>query len=131
MLMSLTMGMAGATEPEKAAVYEVAGAGNPVEGYYFIGTIGGDQQAYLSMPSGGMMNGEYKFINYTRKCKFGSYNPQTRTLTILAYENGSKKYIGKFVGKVSFDHWGCPFYKGVFTNYKGGKVNFNLEAICD
>lgn len=104
-------------------------APNPVSGYYFYGSIGGDDGAYLTMPSGNSM-GTYKFINYTRNIKFTSYNPNTGALIISAYEQGTGKYIGKFVGTLIRSKYGNK-YTGVFTNYKGGKVNFNLEDIND
>lgn len=98
--------------------------GNPVDGCYFVGRIGGDNDAWLQMPYGNGY-GQYKFINYVRNIRFGSWNSRTSTLIINAYEKGSGKYIGRFVGKITYNH-GYPEYKGVFTNYKGGKVNFSL-----
>ena len=37
------------------------------------------------------------------------------------------QYIGKFVGTFTSNGRGLHRYKGVFTNYKGGKVNFDLQ----
>jgi len=102
----------------------VATASNPASGSFFLGTIGGDYGAYLSMPYGGGM-GTYKFVDYTRNIQFTSYDPNTRSLILSAYEEGTGKYIGKFVGTLTRQGHGYG-YKGVFTNYKGGKVNFNL-----
>ena len=104
-------------------------AGNPVSGMAFIGSIGGDNGAYLEMPSGSRM-GSYRFINFTRNTKFTSYNPSTGALVISAYELGTGKYIGKFVGTLKKLKYGYK-YTGTFTNYKGGKVNFNLEDLND
>ena len=102
---------------------------NPVEGYTFCGRIGGDDYCTLQMPSGRYM-GYYTFLNYERNVKFGSWNSRSNTLVMNAYEKGSGKYIGKFVGKITYSY-GCPRYTGTFTNYKGGKVSFKLDAICD
>lgn len=99
---------------------------NPVAGSLFEGSIGGDNNCFLSMPYGSEA-GYYTFLNYSRDIRFGSYNAKTRTLVINAYEQGTGKYIGKFVGKLTSIGGGFHRYKGVFTNYKGGKVNFNLE----
>ena len=107
-----------------ASVDEVQ-ATNPAAGYLFWGTIGGDDGCSLEMPYGNRA-GSYTFLNYTRITRFGSYNPKTRSLVINAYEVGTGKYIGKFVGKLTKDRDGFFQYRGVFTNYKGGKVNFNL-----
>lgn len=99
---------------------------NPVPGDIFVGSIGGDDSCFLMMPNGSE-TGYYTFLNYTRDIRFGSYNTKTRTLVINAYEQGTGKYIGKFVGKLTSIGGEFHRYKGVFTNYKGGKVNFNLE----
>lgn len=101
-------------------------AANPVAGEIFFGTIGGDRNCTLQMPYGASA-GFYSFHNYTRVTRFGSYNAKTRTLVINAYEERTGKYVGKFVGQLTTIAWGLHRYKGVFTNYKGGKVNFNLE----
>ena len=37
------------------------------------------------------------------------------------------QYIGKFVGTLTSNGRGLHRYKGVFTNYKGGKLNFELQ----
>lgn len=101
-------------------------ASNPVAGELFYGKIGGDSNCPLMMPYGSFA-GYYTFLDYTRDTRFGSYNAKTRTLVINAYEQGTGKYIGKFVGKLTSIGWGLHRYKGVFTNYRGGKVNFDLE----
>lgn len=101
-------------------------ATNPVAGGIFYGTIGGDSDCTLQMPLG-TSAGYYSFLNYTRVVRFGSYNAKTRSLVINAYEERTGKYVGKFVGKLTVDRMGIYHYKGVFTNTKGGKVNFDLE----
>lgn len=101
-------------------------ATNPVAGGIFYGTIGGDSDCTLQMPFG-TSAGYYSFLNYTRVIRFGSYNAKTRSLVINAYEERTGKYVGKFVGKLTVDRMGIYHYKGVFTNTKGGKVNFDLE----
>lgn len=120
------------TDEAKAQAKEQAQqatAPNPASGYYFIGSIGSDNGASLTMPSGNS-KGSYNFIQYTRDIKFTSYNPNTGALILSAYEQGTGKYIGKFVGTLTRSKYGNK-YTGVFTNYKGGKVNFNLEDIND
>ena len=100
--------------------------GNPCSGDFYFGTIGGDNHCQVNMPTSHSM-GNYTFLNFTRNLAFQSYDPRTRTLTLTAYERGSGKYIGKFVGKYGRD----GNYKGVFTNYKGAKVNFDLDIAGD
>lgn len=120
------------TDEAKAQAKEQAQqatAPNPASGYYFIGSIGSDNGASLTMPSGNS-KGSYNFIQYTRDIKFTSYNPNTGALILSAYEQGTGKYIGKFVGTLTRSKYGNK-YTGVFTNYKGGKVNFNLEDLSD
>ena len=120
------------TDEAKAQAKEQAQqatAPNPASGYYFIGSIGSDNGASLTMPSGNS-KGSYNFIQYTRDIKFTSYNPNTGALILSAYEQGTGKYIGKFVGTLTRLKYGFK-YTGVFTNYKGGKVNFSLEDLSD
>lgn len=100
--------------------------GNPCSGDFYYGTIGGDNHCQVNMPSNYSI-GYYTFTNYTRDLAFESYDPSTRTLILTAYEQGTGKYVGKFVGKYGRD----GNYKGVFTNYKGGKVNFDLDIAGD
>lgn len=119
---------AQAAEAKKEQAQQ-ATAPNPASGYYFIGSIGSDNGASLTMPSGNS-KGSYNFIQYTRDIKFTSYNPNTGALILSAYEQGTGKYIGKFVGTLTRLKYGFK-YTGVFTNYKGGKVNFSLEDIND
>ena len=95
---------------------------NPLTGAYWCGRIGGDYNAWLQFDS--YSYGNYGFLNMTRNLKFVSYNSRNRSLILNAYERGTGKYIGKFVGKYSNSR-----YTGTFTNYKGGKVTFDLE-IC-
>ena len=99
---------------------------NPVAGGVFYGTIGGDHNCVLAMPSGSRA-GYYTFLNTTRTTRFGSYSAKTYTLVINAYERKTGKYIGKFVGKISAIGYERCRYKGVFTNYKGGQVKFDLS----
>ena len=114
------------TNEEMIAAASEVQAGNPVAGAMFEGSIGGDSFCFLMMPYGSD-TGYYTFLNYSRVLRFGSYNAKTQTLVLNAYEEGTGKYIGKFVGKLTFRNRVFHRYKGVFTNYKGGKVNFNLE----
>ncbi len=100
-------------------------AANPAAGGMFQGSIGGDDGCVLQMPDGAVP-GYYTFLNYSRITRFGSYNSKTHTLIINAYEERSGKYVGKFVGKLTEFKLGYHHYKGVFTNTKGGKVNFDL-----
>lgn len=95
---------------------------NPLTGAYWCGRIGGDNAAWLQFDNN--RSGSYGFLNMTRKLKFVSYNSRNRSLILNAYEKGTGKYIGKFVGKYSNER-----YTGTFTNYKGGKVTFDL-ALC-
>ncbi len=117
---------ASSTIDETIADASEVQAGNPVDGAMFEGSIGGDHYCLLVMPYGSG-TGYYTFLNYSRIIRFGSYNAKTKTLILNAYEEGTGKYIGKFVGKLTYRTRDFHRYKGVFTNYKGGKVNFNLE----
>ncbi len=102
----------------------VISAANPLAYSYFCGRIGGDNNAWLQFDNN--INGSYGFLNYTRILKFTSYNNRNGSLVLTAYERGTRKYIGKFVGKYSSYN---SRYTGTFTNYKGGKVTFDL-SIC-
>lgn len=93
-------------------------------GYYDLyGRIGGDNYAELHYHGG---TGYYTFIGYTRIVRWGSYNRNTGQLILKGYDENNGKYIGQFVGKVIAGR-----YKGTFTNYKGGKVTFDLVFAGD
>ena len=56
-----------------------------------------------------------------RKLKLGSYDVSTNKLVMKEYDLRDT-YLGDFVGT-----WKNGTYKGIFTNTKGGKVDFNLK----
>lgn len=105
-------------------------ARNPLDGHDMVGEIGGASSQLRMWNNLSSYCGYYEYLNMTRNVKFSSYNAKTGTLVLSAYQQGSGKYIGKFVGKVSYSY-NCPSYRGTFTNYKGAKVRFYFEAICD
>ena len=101
---------------------------SPAEGGFFVGTIGGDTSATLEMPMNGSTT-KYTFAGLNRKVTFDSYNPDNHSLVLKAYD-ASGNFIGRFVGTLG-NVGSCHVYKGVFTNTSGGKVNFNLQQVCD
>lgn len=93
---------------------------NPArEGYSFIGTIGGDKDAVLTIAGG---NGYYRISYGQRSIIVDSYNKGTGKLVIKAYMKKGGPSIGMFDGTYK-----NGTYSGVFKNVKGGKVNFNLK----
>lgn len=108
----------GLTEPELPNIASITS--NPLAGWYYCGRIGGDNNAWLEFFDNN--NGKYIFLNMTRNLRFVSYNNKTHSLVLNSYERGTGKYLGKFVGK-----YYNARYTGTFTNYKGGKVTFDLS----
>lgn len=92
---------------------------NPkVGGYSFSGTIGGDKNAILTFCDG---SGHYVISYATRICEVESYDKATGKLIIRGYAKKGAPILGRFNGTYK-----NGVYTGVFTNTKGGKVNFNL-----
>lgn len=88
------------------------------------GSIGGANDAIFTL-SGINNDGFTSFtvsgVRNERKLRFGSYDKQSGKLIIQEYfTNG--QYVGDFVGTYK-----NGVYEGVFTNTKGGKVNFRLQ----
>lgn len=90
-----------------------------VRTYDFRGKIGGEKNCPLQIGKDG---GYYVVASGKKSLTFTDYDAKTTELTIDAFKPDGVKYIGRFVGKVT-----GKTYKGVFTNDKGGKVNFDLE----
>ena len=104
-----------------------------IKGYcsYFSGSIGNDYDCYL-----GIWNGE-GFYNYNggsieRNLKVTQLNAQTGKLVFKAYDKRGR-YVGQFVGKITIinKRTGEERLTGVFTNTKGGKVNFDMYTYLD
>ena len=90
-----------------------------------IGVLGGADDAILTY-NDIVDDGEVKFtvngVKNMRKVKMGSYDKITNTLILKEYfTNGN--YVGDFKGI-----WKDGIYQGVFTNTKGGSVNFKLQG---
>lgn len=93
----------------------------------------GTSEAYLNMEG---LNGSYSYDlpngRVERRLEFVSYDKKTGRL-ILKAKDKKGKYIGQFSGiyksekyteegqRLEYDK-----YKGIFTNYKGVKVDFDL-----
>ena len=90
-----------------------------VRTYDFRGKIGGEKNCPLQISKDG---GYYVVASGKKTLVFSDYDAKTTELTIDAFKPDGVKFIGRFVGKVT-----GKTYKGVFTNDKGGKVNFDLE----
>ena len=90
---------------------------------YFTGTIG--STGNMTINSQG--SGSYSYINngisLTRSIKIKSFDKASGHLIIEGYDN-SGNYVGQFDGYTKNN----SLYSGVFTNYKGGTVEFRLEA---
>lgn len=88
------------------------------------GMIGGSGE--LHFYSDNPANSTYSYDCYgnylTRTLKLGSYDANTGKLILKSYELGTGKYLGQFVGTLRGSK-----YTGIFTNTKGGKVNFSLS----
>ncbi len=85
----------------------------------FYGRIGGDEGCILFING---THGYYTFLNYSRNVKLKSYDPGSGRMVVNGYEEGSGKYIGKFVGTYNGSR-----YSGTFTNYKGISISFDLR----
>lgn len=87
------------------------------------GKFGGADDAVLTYDDktdDGVIEFTIDGVKNVRKVKMGSYDSSTNTLILNEYfTNG--KYVGDFVGT-----WKNGVYQGVFTNTKGGSVNFKL-----
>ena len=93
----------------------------------------GDSEGYLSMNG---LNGTYSYDlpngKVERRLEFVSYDKKTKRL-ILKAKDKKGKYIGQFSGiykseKYTEDGEQLQYdkYKGIFTNYKGVKIDFDL-----
>lgn len=95
-------------------------AKNPHRDHFsFRGRIGGDKKATLTLDDG---EGDYTFINFKRNITVDTYSEATGHLVISAWYQSNGNYVGKFDGT-----YRNGVYKGVFTNTKGGKVDFELR----
>lgn len=86
----------------------------------FYGTIGDDPSAVLTLNNG---VGTYSYYNgsVVRNIQVQSYSPSGSVL-IYAYDRSNGSYVGRLDGTMSNGR-----IKGVFTNYKGAKVNFDMR----
>ena len=86
----------------------------------FYGTIGDDPSAVLTLNNG---VGTYSYYNgsVVRNIQVQSYSPSGAVL-IYAYDRSNGSYVGRLDGTMSNGR-----IKGVFTNYKGAKVNFDMR----
>ncbi len=115
----------GETESRKITYYAPGGSSaadgaNPLKGEHtFTGKIGGDDNALLSLTDGA---GSYTVINAARSAKVDKFDAATGRLIVKAMELNTQKHIGAFDGTFKNGR-----YKGVFTNTKGGKVDFDLR----
>ena len=88
------------------------------QAYSFIGKIGEDNNCTLNINEG---QGTYTVAVGERIITVDSYDYNTGKLTILAYFKTKGNALGRFEGVYKDGE-----YSGVFTNTKGGQVNFNL-----
>jgi hypothetical protein len=67
--------------------------------------------------------GTYSYYNgsVVRNIQVQSYSPSGSVL-IYAYDRSNGSYVGRLDGTMSNGR-----IKGVFTNYKGAKVNFDMR----
>ena len=93
----------------------------------------GDSEGFLSMNG---LNETYSYDlpngKVERRLEFVSYDKKTKRL-ILKAKDKKGKYIGQFSGiykseKYTEDGEQLQYdkYKGIFTNYKGVKIDFDL-----
>jgi hypothetical protein len=94
-------------------------------GLNLSGKFGGADDAVLTYDQAtddGVIEFTINGVKNVRKVKMGSYNKNTHSLILKEYYvNG--KYVGDFDGV-----WKDGVYQGVFTNTKGGSVNFTLQG---
>lgn len=88
-------------------------------GYSFTGTIGSDENCVVTFANG---EGTYTVSVGQRILFVDRYDPASGKLVLRAFMKSSGKSIGHFTGIYK-----DGVYKGVFENYNGGKVNFNLK----
>lgn len=94
-------------------------------GLNLTGKFGGADDAVLTYDEtadDGVIEFTINGVKNVRKVKMGSYNKNTHVLILREYFV-SGKYVGDFDGI-----WKDGVYKGVFTNTKGGSVNFTLQG---
>lgn len=93
----------------------------------------GDSEGFLSMDG---LNGSYSYDlpngKVERRLEFVSYNKKTGRL-ILKAKDKKGKYVGQFNGIYKAQKYTedghqlrTDTYKGIFTNYKGVKIDFDL-----
>lgn len=94
-------------------------------GLSLTGKFGGADDAVLTYDDktdDGIIEFTINGVKNVRKVRMGSYDSSTNTLILNEYfTNG--KYVGDFRGT-----WKNGVYQGVFTNTKGGSVNFKLQG---
>lgn len=86
--------------------------------YTFVGSIGGDKNVILTLNNG---EGQVKLSSGVRMIETDTYDANTGKLVLRSFfKNGSM--VGHYDGTMN-----NGMYTGVFTNLKGGKVNFSLK----
>lgn len=94
-------------------------------GLNLSGVFGGSDDAVLTYDDktdDGVVEFTVNGVKNVRKVKMGSYDSVTNTLIMNEFYT-SGKYVGDFKGT-----WKDGVYQGVFTNTKGGSVNFKLQG---
>lgn len=89
------------------------------KGYSFAGTIGNDKDCILTFVNG---EGSYVISIGQRWAHVESYDPATGKFVVRAFMKSTGHSIGLFTGTYK-----DGVYKGVFENFNGGKVNFDLK----
>ena len=90
---------------------------------YYTGIIGAAGNMTIDSKGGGSYTYTSNETSFTRSIKVKSYDRTSGHLLIESY-NKSGDYVGLFDGYTSSN----SSYSGIFTNYKGGTVEFRLYA---
>ena len=95
---------------------------------HFTGSIGAEGSMTIDGYGGGFYSYDNNGTILTRNIKVKSYDKNTGHLLIEGYDK-SGNYVGLFDGYTRNDN----SYSGTFTNYKGGKAEFQLgtNSVCD
>lgn len=88
------------------------------------GTIGGEGELhfYSNNSSASTYSYDCNGVYATRSLRLSSYDSNSGKLILKSYDINNGKYIGQLVGTYTGNT-----YTGIFTNYKGGKVNFKFR----
>lgn len=111
-------------EVEKPVEHKPAASSSGSYIGYYVGKIGGDAYANLTIYRGG--NGEVNMNSGSRAISVNSFDSSTGKLVLDSYLGG--RYIGQYIGTYKNRSGN---YKGVFHNVNGGKVSFDLYMLND